>query len=1009
MSVALQLQGRLLAQTDDVQFENLSVEHGLSHPDVKAIIQDHQGFMWFGTADGLDRFDGHSVEVFRYNPKDTNSLSSSNILCLLEDDNEILWIGTDGGGLNSLNLRTGKTTRHDINPGHPRRQHISSLCIDKEGILWVGSTDLIGFDRKSGRPIRYPDSSGISSIDGNVVMTIHEDANGVLWVGTWLSGVYKIDRERREVSKFTHDPANSNSISENHVMSILRDAKGELWFGTYAGGLNRFCASTQTFAHYLKHDGRPNGLNDNTVHAMCEDDQGRLWIGTSGGGVNVLDRQSGHVQYLVHDFSKSTSLGGDRVFTIYEDRAGTLWFGANGVSKYSPLKNRFSFIPTSVGSGSFQYPAGTICEDRKGDLWISISGKGLTRYNREQRKFRFYAPDAKSAYAWSARFISAIYEDRLGFVWLGTIGDGLCRYDPQTGLFKLYNIRNPDSNRGTESAGPFYEDAGGTLWVCTSRSIASFDRLRDRFTYFSDRVNGGLHDPFAFNVQCILEEKADVLWLGTQFSGLIEYDLTRGVVSHFEHNEADSSSISSDDVRFIHRDTEGRLWLGTRGGGIDLYERETRSFKHLTERDGLLSDIVLGIVEDDSTRLWISTPKGLSCLNAKTGVILNYDAADGLSGLVEGSLIRSRTGEIVVGGDKGLVHFHPDNLMNNTHVPNIVLTAFNVLNEPYPLPQPIYNTREIVLDHTQNFFSFEFAALDYVAPKKNRYAYRLDGVDENWIQTGTRRYANYTHISPGKYVFHVKGSNDDGLWNDVGTSISIVITPPLWQTPWFRALAFLAVVALLAFGYNYRVDKLLELERVRLRIARDLHDELGSNLSGIALASQLMQEGLNLTDQQRLRLTEISDNALQTADTMREIIWFINPEHDEPRDLVLKMKDVAISMLGKVDLRFDADENVFGESPNLQFRRNLFLIYKEILNNIVRHAKCSGVEILLKRHGSTLYLSVVDNGDGFDPQSAPPGNGLKNLKARAIAMGGAMEIVSHPGEGTGIFLHAKMA
>ncbi len=562
ISVALQPQGSLLAQTEDIQFENLSVEHGLSHPDVRAIIQDHQGFMWFGTADGLDRFDGHSFEVFRYNPRDSNSLSSSNILCLLEDENEILWIGTGGGGLNSLNLRTGKTTRHDIDPGHPRRQHVSSLCIGKEGTLWVGSAGLIGFDRRSGRPIRCLDSNAIRSIDGNVVMAIHEDTNGVLWVGTWFSGLHKIEPDRRGISTYRHDPTNPNSISENHVISILRDSKGGLWLGTYSGGLNRFYANTRTFEHYSKHEGRSNGLNDNTVHTMYEDVKGRLWIGTSSGGVNIFDRKTGHFEYLVHDFSRPTSLGGDHVRAICEDKTGTLWLGAYGVSKYSPLKRRFSFVPTGLKSGSFPYPVGAICQDRKGELWISIIGKGLARYNRAKKQVRFYAHDARNPRAWSARFISAIYEDRLGFVWLGTIGDGLCKYDPQSGLFKSYRIENFDSSRDDNSAGPFYEDTRGTLWVCTGRSIASFDRLRDRFTYFGDFATIGRRDPAVFNTQCILEEKEGVLWLGTQYAGLIEYDLTRGVVSHFEHDEADSTSISSDDVRFIHRDREGRLWLG---------------------------------------------------------------------------------------------------------------------------------------------------------------------------------------------------------------------------------------------------------------------------------------------------------------------------------------------------------------------------------------------------------------------------------------------------------------
>ena len=418
----------------------------------------------------------------------------------------------------------------------------------------------------------------------------------------------------------------------------------------------------------------------------------------------------------------------------------------------------------------------------------------------------------------------------------------------------------------------------------------------------------------------------------------------------------------------------------------------------------MLSNIILGIVEDDGGNLWISTPKGLSRFNPDSREIRNYDAADELPG---GSLIKSRTGEMIVGNDRGLFIFHPDSLRDNPHVPNVVLTAFNVLNEPYPLSQPIYRTREIVLDHTQNFFSFEFATLDFVAPEKNRYAYRLEGVDDDWVQAGTRRYANYTHIDHGTYVFRVKGSNNDGVWNEVGASVSLVITPPFWQTWWFRTLAVLATIGLLALIYNYRVNKLLELERVRVRIARDLHDELGSNLSGIALASTMVQESENLSEQQRRRLSEISDNAMQTADAMREIVWFINPEHDEPADLVLKMKDVASSMLNGVEISFESRDDVFEDSMDIEVRRHVFLIYKEILNNIVKHAQCSRVDILLERESGRFRMSIADNGCGFDPLQTYRGNGLKNLQTRAKGIGGKLDIVSSSGQGTRITLEAR--
>jgi ligand-binding sensor domain-containing protein/signal transduction histidine kinase len=963
--------------------------------------------MWFGTIDGLNRFDGFEFTVYKHEPRDSNSLSSSNITCLVYDEDGTLWIGTNGGGLNSFDHRTGKFTRYNMDLGPTHNQYVWSLCKGRDGILWIGADVVIGLDKKSGR-IFTIDSSEIMSPGIKVVRAIYEDTAGVLWVGTWFDGVNKIEKDRRRVSTFRHDSKNPNSLSENHVISIFQDSHGGLWFGTYTGGLNRFDAHKETFTRSSKQQGRTNGLNDNTVRTMYEDREGRLWLGTSGGGVNILDMKTGHVSYLMHDNSNPTSLRGDHVFAIHEDNSGTLWFATDGgLSKYSHVKHKFSLIPVGSHIGSLPAPVGALCEDRHGELWIANYAKGLTKYVREEKSFTHYTHDRKSNNSFGGGYIATVLADHLGFVWAGTVGNGLSRFDPHTGFFKTYKIESSDPSRRGNSVDAIYEDTRGNLWIGTGRSLALLDRSKDRFTYFGDYASIARRDLAVFNIQCILEERENTLWLGTQFAGLIEYDPQRGVLSHFEHDELDTNSISSNDVRIIHRDRQDRLWLGTYGRGIDLYDRNTRTFGHLTEREGLLSNIIHGILEDDNGNLWISTPKGLSRFNPDAKAIRNYDAADGLSGLVYRSCVKSRTGEMIVGSERGLFVFHPGNLVDNTHVPNIVLTAFNVLSEPYPLPQAIHSTKEIILDHNQNFFSFEFAALDYTNPQKNQYAYRLEGVDDNWVQAGTRRYANYTHLDPGKYVFRVKGSNNDGVWNEKGTSVSIVITPPFWQTWWFRVLTLLAVGALVTLAYNYRVNRLLKLERVRVRIARDLHDELGSNLSGIALASRMVQESPNLTDEQRCRLSEISDSAMQTADAMREIVWFINPEHDRPGNLVLKMKDVASAMLNGVEVSFESRDDVFEDAMDIESRRHLFLIFKEILNNIVKHAQCSKVEIRLERQGGTFRMTVVDNGVSFDPQCAHAGSGLRNVYARAEGIRGTIDVVSSPGKGTRITLETK--
>ncbi|MEK9138010.1 MAG: triple tyrosine motif-containing protein, partial [Bacteroidota bacterium] len=349
----------------------------------------------------------------------------------------------------------------------------------------------------------------------------------------------------------------------------------------------------------------------------------------------------------------------------------------------------------------------------------------------------------------------------------------------------------------------------------------------------------------------------------------------------------------------------------------------------------------------------------------------------------------------------------PENLTINENPPPIVLTSFSTLHKPRRFEKEISEVTEIDISYRENVFTFEFAALDFTNPAKNQYAYMLEGFDEEWTYYGTRRLFTYTNLDPATYVMRVKGSNSDGVWNEVGASITLTVTPPFWLASWFKISVALTILGMVIFLYNWRVDKLLEIERTRIRIARDLHDELGSNLSGIALASRMVQESANLTDAQRRRLLEISDNATQTADTMREIVWFINPEHDQPGDLVLKMKEITLSMLNGVEVSFKGQDDVFGDSMDIESRRHIFLIYKEILNNIVKHAQCSNVEIRLERQGGRFRMTVSDNGVGFNLQQRCAGNGLKNLQTRAAGIGAKLDIASSPGQGTRITLETK--
>ena len=987
------------ASAQEMQFENFSVEQGISHPTVTSIVQDKRGFLWFGTNDGLNRFDGYNVTVFTQDPRDTTSLSNSNITCLLADDDGTLWIGTMGGGLNAFDDRTGTFT-HYSGPG----LHIWSLCRSHDGILWVGSDGLTGYAGSPGTGLHEVPHT-FSFLNGSVVRALREDRNGNLWAGTWFDGVFQLGQDGECKTSFRNIPGDPMSLSENHVISIHQDIRGDMWFGTYTAGLNRLAARKAGFTRYSRHPEVTGALNDNTIRTILEQKEGMLWLGTAGGGLNILDMNTGIALHVVHDARHPSSIAGNDIRVIYRDNAGTVWCGSEGgVSKYSLRRSRFRLI--EAGPATFPDPVGALCEDHMGNLWFANYGKGITRYDRHAGTYSFFR--AAEHRGPGSAFITSLLADSGGMIWIGTVGGGLGRLDPRTATFRTFAIGNADSATAGNTVHVIHEGAGGKIWIGTSGGIALREPAAGKFRYFGRYAGSGHAEGNLADVVSIMENPDGTLWVGTEFAGLFLFDQHRGILRRFTHDVRDSGSIGSDNVAFLYRTRSRDLWIGTDGNGLDRFDPESGDFHHLREEDGLLSNAVQGILEDDQGRLWVMSPRGVSCVRPETGGIRRYDASDGLLRPAYNACVLTRSGEMAIGSDRGVYFFTPGDFPGTAHLPPMILTSFHVLNEPWPLAHPIYCTPEIVLDYSQNFFSFEFASLDFAAPEKNRYAYFLEGVDDGWVQAGGKRYANYTHIDPGSYVFHVKGTNSDGVWNDTGTSITLVITPPFWETWWFRSLVALGMVVLLMLAHDYRVRKLLEVERVRVRIAQDLHDELGSNLSGIALASRMIQESDNLTRKQRERLAEISENATQTAETIRDIVWFINPTHDEPGELLTRMREIAVAMLATVRVSFEGQDDAFAGVVDAGQRRQVFLIFKEILTNIARHAGCSHVRISLERVGTSCRLTVSDDGRGFDPCAACHGNGLRNMRSRAERIGGTLTVTSTPASGTTVLLTTGM-
>ncbi len=484
-----------------------------------------------------------------------------------------------------------------------------------------------------------------------------------------------------------------------------------------------------------------------------------------------------------------------------------------------------------------------------------------------------------------------------------------------------------------------------------------------------------------------------------------------------------TNGINNSTVISLYEDSAGVLWIGTYGGGLNRYDRTGNSWQHITETNGLPNDVIYGILPDAHGNLWLPTNKGLARYTPSSGAVRVFDVSDGLQGneFNQGAHFRSNRGEFFLGGINGFNAFYPDSISDNLVVPPVYLTSFRVFDRTFPLPRALSTIRDIELPHDRNSLSFEFVALNYTSPGKNQYAYKLEGLDEHWIEAGTRRYVSYTNLDPGRYTLRVRASNNDGVWNDEGTTLAITIVPPYWRTWWFRILVAAAIAGILFLMYRYRVNKLLEIERIRTSIATDLHDDIGSSLTEIALYSDVglrelrrKKNPLTMSGDEREKvsslLTEIGSTSRSLIDAMNDIVWSIDPKNDSFEFLLLRMKVHATKMLEAKGINYDINIPAALSSLRLplNFRRRFFLIYKEALNNILRHARPHRVVLTLNREARMLVMTVADDGIGFDPREGGQGNGLLNMRQRAHSLGGELTIASAPGVGTTVTLRATI-
>jgi ligand-binding sensor domain-containing protein/signal transduction histidine kinase len=1017
--------GRALVR--DLKFAHLTTNDGLSQSNVKAILQDHRGFMWFATQDGLDRYDGNTFVVYKHNPNDPDSLSANSVVDLIEDDQGYLWIATYSGGVNKFDPRTERFTRYRHDPSNPNSigaDSVNSITRDSRGCLWFG-TEASGLDKFDPTTKTFThylnDSDGL--FVGRITHVIEDRHRDIWFVGE--RGLFHLNITTGEI---TRPPATRNGLGADYV---AEDEIGNFWILAYSPivGLVKYDPHAERVATYPVGAGAV-GL----VSSKLFDDRGNgFWVPSSL-GLYYFDRRTEHLTRLFqHDESNPDSLNDNAVISAYQDRGGVVWVGTEkgGLNILNFQQEQFgSYVhrpgdPNSLSPGRVT----AIYRDSEGILWVGFSPRALDRLDRKTGQVTHYVAGLEDRNAIEkGTDVNSIFKDARGYLWLAGWGSGLDRFDERTGHFKHYRHNPDDPNSLTSNhVLRIYGDRRGQLWVGHIDGVARLDPATEQFTFYRpDPKNPTKYGNAAL---AFYQDRSGALWVARGEGVLSRYDDKTKTFANYTPDSRDPHGLNGGDISAIREDRTGTLWLGA-SDGLYRYNRQDETFTRYTESQGLPSSVIQGILEDKVGRLWLSTKNGISRFDPQTGTFRNYDVSDGLQAneFSQACYTQGPDGEVFFGGSNGFNAFFPENIRDNPYVPLVVITSFKIFNKPVPigarsvLKKAIPYVDSLTLSHRDNVFSFEFAALSYANSHKNRYRYKLENLEPGWNEVGSKqRLATYTNLDPGKYVFRVQASNSDGVWNEEGVSLPILITPPWWRTNWFRALGSVSCLALLWAAYQWRVRQLqhqfdMTLDaRVgeRTRIARELHDTLLQSAHGLLLRFQTVSQ---LLPDRPMEAKERLDNAIdQTAD-------FITEARDEVqglRDSTIQGNDLAlaISTLGQ-ELGTDSANHrpafrvaVEGEVRNLHpiLRDEIYKIAAEALRNAFRHSQARQIEAEIRYDNEQFRLRVRDDGKGVDPailssQGSKGHYGLPGMRERAALIGGKLVVWSEVDAGTEVEL-----
>lgn len=1047
------------AQESRPAFNHLTIDDGLSQNSINSIIQDRYGFMWFGTHDGLNRYDGYQFIHFRTERNNSNSISNNYIYDIHQDDDGLLWIATFGGGLNSLNTVTNEIIRHRMAPAGADSfptNRLFSIAEFPDGILWIGSNEgLIRFDKTTGAAnIFLAQKTNDNIYAHNYVGIVVHDESGNLWMQC-DSGLARFDTQTFATEYFPQSPF-SGAFALSNVTDIkITDNKLLL---TCSAGLAQIDLNTKTDKLLLSASAIQTGDQSVIFKKLLLLPNHRVAVGTSAGLV-IFDRRTNGFEHYRHDAADERSISHSSVTSLAASLDGVLWVGTrNGLNKVETKSPNFIHLRSVPGKNSLSTKNVTsFVQHNDSLLWIGTTD-GLNLLNKNTHVYTLFNKELHKSSGLSSGYILCLSADRKGNKWVGTRGGG---------FYQITNIKNegikikpvrPVNEEAAEITVHFItEGRDGILWIGTGGAgLWKYDPKANTVKkYFTAKDGTGLTHPYVFT---ILEDSFGKIWLGTPSGGVNVFDPQTERFVYFQNDPENESSLSNDIILSLYQDHQHGIWIGTNDGlakfipknNDNLFQSLSATsesgkgsvFKNFGHNEGFPNTVIYGMLEDDHRKLWISTNKGLVVFDMDNEkVVKTFEVSDGLQSneFNQNAYYKNSDGLFHFGGVNGANLFYPDSIKPNTFVPPVALTEFAIFNEPvvpgrdapeldFHLKKNIHLTDEIQLSWTHKVITFEFAALSFVSPEKNRYRYKLEGFNQDWVDAGTRRSATYTQLNPGNYIFKVKACNSSGLWNEAGTALKIHIAAPPWLS-WYAYLFYFIIFLALAYLYvrmrinqatrklkvQTQIEKARSSERAifRKKSAADFHDEAGNKITKITLFTEMARAEIN--DPQRLDdyLLKIQHNISELSSGMRDFLWVLDPQNDTLFETISRLKDFGDSILTEMGIRFTLSGiNTDYKTVILPMtmRRNMLQIFKEAIHNCAKYADAGNVALAVEIDDDKIMISLSDDGKGFDASAERTKNkyGLNIMHDRAQKIDAELEIFSQKNKGTLISLKCKI-